>query len=70
MTSGAVVVVVETAGGTDEGVERDVVVVVWAPCGVGETSDGVVVVEEEVRPPMTDSPSSESSLSYSTASLP
>ena len=45
---------------TDDGVELD---------GVGDTREGVVVVDEE-PPPVTDSASSESSLSYSTASLP
>ena len=57
-----------TVGAVDEGVELDGVVV-WCPFGVGEMRDGVVVVEDD--PPLTtDSASSESSLSYSTASLP
>ena len=57
-----------TVGTVVEGVELDGVVV-WCPLGVGDMRDGVVVVEDE--PPLTtDSPSSESSLSYSTASLP
>lgn len=57
-------VVVEEVGG----VELDGVEVRW-PFGVGEMSDGVVVDDEE-PPPATDSPSSDSSLSYSTASFP
>ena len=46
------------------------IVVVCCPFGVGEMRDGVVVVVEDEPPLTSDSPSSESSLSYSTASLP
>jgi hypothetical protein len=63
------VVDADTVGAVDEGVEVEGVVV-WCPFGVGEIRDGVVVVEDEPPPFTTDSPSSESSLSYSTASLP